>query len=131
MLRKIFMLLIEAAFIAGISSLLYAQVHSGHTQQSAAMSETTSKEVVNVGNEICPVSGEKVGEGGMKPATYDYKGKIYNFCCTDCVEKFKKDPEKYIKKIEEELKTKSEQETQGETGTGHQMHEHMHQGHRH
>jgi YHS domain-containing protein len=63
----------------------------------------------NVGNKICPVTGEKVGEGGMAGATYEYKGKIYNFCCSGCVEEFKKEPEKYIKKIEEELKTNAAQ----------------------
>ncbi|MBF0494670.1 MAG: YHS domain-containing protein [Candidatus Omnitrophica bacterium] len=29
--------------------------------------------------------------------TYEYNGKIYNFCCPMCVEEFKKDPVKYIK----------------------------------
>lgn len=130
MSRKIFMLLIAFAFIAGISRLTYAQTHSGHNQESVSVA--ASKEVVNVGNKICPVSGEKVGEGGMEPATYEYKGKIYNFCCPDCVEKFKKEPEKYIKKIEDELKAESAQKTQEETAAaGHQMHEGMHQGHHH
>jgi YHS domain-containing protein len=35
-------------------------------------------------------------------ATYEYKGKVYNFCCQMCIEEFKKDPQKYIKKVEEE-----------------------------
>jgi len=62
---------------------------------------------VNVGNKICPVSGEKIGE--MGPAvTYEYKGKIYNFCCKACPEEFKKDPEKYIKKVNEELKARQD-----------------------
>jgi len=29
-------------------------------------------------------------------ATLEYKGKTYYFCCDDCVESFKKNPEKYI-----------------------------------
>jgi cytochrome c oxidase subunit 2 len=33
--------------------------------------------------------------------SYAYKGKIYYFCCPMCVEKFAKDPEKYISKIKE------------------------------
>jgi YHS domain-containing protein len=61
----------------------------------------TRKEAANVGNKICPVSGEK-----MK-ATYEHEEKIYNFCCPMCIEEFKKGPEKYIKKVEEELKSKS------------------------
>ncbi|HAZ10517.1 MAG TPA: hypothetical protein DCY56_05370 [Candidatus Omnitrophica bacterium] len=62
---------------------------------------------VDVGNKICPVSGEKVGEG-MESAIYEYEGKIYNFCCAGCIDEFKKYPEKYIKKVDEELEKESE-----------------------
>ncbi|MEI8349560.1 MAG: YHS domain-containing protein [Candidatus Omnitrophota bacterium] len=79
--------------------------HNSHTYAEAeTAAQAVSKEVVNVGNKICPVLGEKVGENGMEPATYEYEGKIYNFCCTACIDEFKKDPAKYIKKIEEEKK---------------------------
>ncbi|MCL4476025.1 MAG: YHS domain-containing protein [Nitrospirae bacterium] len=67
----------------------------------AAEQENTTGQVKKaevVGNEICPVSGEKIDEK-MKQ-TYEYKGKIYNFCCPMCIEEFKKDPEKYIEKME-------------------------------
>ena len=77
--------------IMGPLALVYAQNDSGYSQ-------VVQKEAVNVGNKICPVLGEKIDEG-LK-ATYEYKGKIYNFCCAMCIEEFKKDPEKYIKKIE-------------------------------
>ena len=49
---------------------------------------------------ICPVSGQKSDE--KTKVTYNYKGETYNFCCTICIDDFKKDPEKYIKKIEQE-----------------------------
>lgn len=61
---------------------------------------------VNVGNKICPVSGEKIGVNNMPPATFEYEGKIYHFCCSGCIEEFKKDPQKYIAIINEELKSK-------------------------
>jgi cytochrome c oxidase subunit 2 len=54
----------------------------------------------DVGNKICPVTGEKIDE--KSKATYEYKGKIYNFCCTGCIEEFKNDPEKYIKIVKED-----------------------------
>mgnify|MGYP001574184940 CR=1 FL=1 len=54
------------------------------------------------------MSGEKIDE--KVKSTYEYQGKIYNFCCPSCIEDFKKDPEKYIKKAEEELKSKDSQE---------------------
>ena len=53
-----------------------------------------------IGNKVCPVSGQKIDE--KTKVTYDYKGKTYNFCCVTCVGDFKKDPQKYIKKTEEE-----------------------------
>lgn len=53
----------------------------------------------DVGNTVCPVSGEKIEES--KKATYEYKGKIYNFCCPMCISDFKKNPEKYIEKMEQ------------------------------
>lgn len=59
---------------------------------------------VDVGNKICPVTGQKIDENTK--ATYEYDGKIYNFCCQMCVGKFKGDPQKYIKKIENQNKTK-------------------------
>ena len=31
--------------------------------------------------------------------TYLYQGKVIGFCCEDCIPKFKKDPEKYVKDL--------------------------------
>lgn len=62
-----------------------------------------------IGNKISPVSREKID--GKTKVKYSYKGKTYNFCCATCVDDFKKDSQKYIKKIEEEkLQGKSKQE---------------------
>ncbi len=43
----------------------------------------------------CAVSGEKIKKSEAK-GTYEYKGETYYFCCDNCIESFKKDPEKYI-----------------------------------
>ncbi|MFH1094225.1 MAG: YHS domain-containing protein [Candidatus Omnitrophota bacterium] len=64
---------------------------------------------LEVGNKICPVTGEKVDE--KTKATYEYQGKVYNFCCPVCIDEFKKDPDKYIKKVEEELKGAPEEKS--------------------
>ncbi|MBI3990513.1 MAG: YHS domain-containing protein [Candidatus Omnitrophica bacterium] len=123
MLRKLSGVLIIGLFIFGITGLSFAMMCGGHSQhQQTAQAEpgehkhgegevtaqTTSKEAVNVGNKICPVSGEKIGEG-MEAVTYEYEGKIYNFCCAMCIDEFKKDPQKYIKKVEEELQAESKE----------------------
>ena len=46
----------------------------------------------------CPVMNGKIDE----KIFVDYQGKRIYFCCTGCVEEFKKDPEKYLKKMEAE-----------------------------
>jgi len=45
----------------------------------------------------CPVSGEKIKKSEAV-ATHEYNEKTYHFCCTECKEKFIKNPEKYVKK---------------------------------
>jgi len=48
------------------------------------------------------VTGEKVDMNN--PVTVEYDGKIYNLCCPMCPDEFKKDPAKYIAKIEAQKK---------------------------
>lgn len=47
---------------------------------------------------VCPVLGGNID----KKVYIDYQGKRIYFCCTGCDAEFKKDPEKYMKKIEAE-----------------------------
>ncbi|MGO8761138.1 MAG: YHS domain-containing protein [Desulfobaccales bacterium] len=47
---------------------------------------------------VCPVRGDKIDK-----STYvDYQGKRIYFCCEGCDKDFKKDPEKYLKKMQDE-----------------------------
>lgn len=46
-------------------------------------------------NKKCPVTGEAVDP----KVTIDYKQKVIGFCCQDCVDEFRKSPEKYTKKL--------------------------------
>ncbi len=67
--------------------------------RGAATGQAATAEPANKG-ELCPVSGEEVdAKGGI---AYEYKGKVYHFCCASCVADFKKDPEKYIKKMKDD-----------------------------
>jgi YHS domain-containing protein len=95
MFKKIFVGLIALVLIFGAVKFIFAQ---------------SQDKAVNIGNKICPVTGEKIDE--KTKATYEYKGKIYNFCCAMCIDEFKKDPEKYIKKVEEELQAQNKGEKQ-------------------
>jgi YHS domain-containing protein len=46
---------------------------------------------------VCPVLGNKID----KKVYVDYQGQRVYFCCTGCVEPFKKNPAQYLKKLEE------------------------------
>ena len=50
--------------------------------------------------ETCVVSGEKLGGEMGAPVDYIYNNHLVRFCCNACVETFKKDPDKYLKKID-------------------------------
>lgn len=53
---------------------------------------------LKIGNKvICPVMGTKFIPNSKSPKA-EYKGKAYYFCCSECIEKFNKEPEKYINK---------------------------------
>ena len=67
--------------------------------RASAMVATDTINAVDVKNTKCIVSGSDPMGAGPGP-TAVYKGKIYHFCCDDCVPTFKKDPEKYIKALE-------------------------------
>ena len=82
------------ASVLGIVGLigLSAPLTYGDT---AVVGSATDTKVV--GNETCPVTGEKIDK--QSEVTYEYKGRVYSFCCLACVPEFKKNPEKYIEKM--------------------------------
>jgi YHS domain-containing protein len=47
---------------------------------------------------VCPVRGDTID----KNVYVDYQGKRIYFCCKGCDADFKKDPEKYLKKMQDE-----------------------------
>jgi len=49
---------------------------------------------------LCPVLGNPID----KTVFVDYEGRRIYFCCAMCIDEFKKDPAKYIQKVDEELK---------------------------
>jgi len=99
------MMLVLSAFIFWTVQISFAQENITTEDQPA----------VNVGNKICPVSGGNIDSSAMGSVTLEYKGKIYNFCCAACLEEFKKDPDKYINKVEEELQGGPKEQKQEES----------------
>ena len=87
------------------------------------MEDMEEEMLPEVGNKICPVSGEKVGEMG-DIVQIEYNGKIYNLCCAMCKKDFLENPEKYSKIAEEEvMQNKMEGHEHMEEGDGYG---HMH-----
>ena len=58
----------------------------------------SAAEVKPYPSDVFIVSGNKLGSMGT-PVTIVHNGQEVKFCCKPCVAKFKKDPEKYLKKI--------------------------------
>jgi hypothetical protein len=56
--------------------------------------------------DTCPVSGEKLGSMG-DPVILKHEGREVRLCCPGCIDKFKQDPPKYLKKLDEREKKKS------------------------
>ncbi|HNQ72687.1 MAG TPA: hypothetical protein PKN95_03660 [Verrucomicrobiota bacterium] len=54
--------------------------------------------------DVCLVSDEKLGEMD-DPYVFAYKGQEIKLCCKPCAKDFKKDPAKYLKKLETAAKT--------------------------
>jgi YHS domain-containing protein len=59
-------------------------------------SETASAQIWN---KVCPVKGEEIDANAP---TFEYNGKLIGFCCPGCDSKFQKDPEKYMKNLNED-----------------------------
>jgi len=111
-----------------INSPVYADEkgsHKGSMMDGAMTAEVTESGAIRVGNAICPISKEKVGEMG-DIVEYEHEGKIYNFCCKACLKDFKKDPDKYVKMVDEMMADEEAEvaEEAGEVEDGHGDHDH-------
>ncbi len=57
--------------------------------------------------ETCVVSGGKLGSMG-EPIDYVHNNQLVRFCCSGCVEAFEKNPDEYLKKLNESSSVKSD-----------------------
>jgi YHS domain-containing protein len=92
--------LLLAIWAAGTPALLADETQSGDKVKQ------TEPKAKPYPLKICVVSGDKLGEMG-KPTLLVYKGQEMKFCCKDCIKDFKKDPDKYMKKLAEAVKKES------------------------
>ena len=77
-----------------LSTLLLGLFLVASSKEAAAYPQFLGNKVV------CPVSGESFN---IKPDSKKirYEGKVYFFCCPDCVALFNANPKKYLQVVEE------------------------------
>lgn len=106
MISRMKAILVIVMIIFGLNGVSFAMSCCGNADskndsgQAYAQDSGKESKATDVGNKICPITGETIQKDTK--ATYEYNGKIYNFCCSMCIPEFKKNPGKYIKKITEE-----------------------------
>ena len=98
--------LVAGIYQIGCASAGHEGHNHGHEHSEGLETHDTSSEgsIIDVGNAICPVSGEFISDvGAGNGVQIEHEGKIYNVCCKFCAKDFKKNPEKFIKIIENNL----------------------------
>jgi hypothetical protein len=88
--------------------------HAAHSEAEPAAATTTeqatpisaAKDLPYGGQKTCPVLGEDLASMG-DPIPVQVKGQTIYVCCNGCVNKVKKDPDKYLKKVEAERSGRS------------------------
>jgi YHS domain-containing protein len=82
------------------SALLFTACQKEEAATQTADSESaTAESGESYPLDVCVVSGEKLGSMG-EPHVITHEGTEVQFCCDNCVPKFKEDPAKYLAKIE-------------------------------
>lgn len=89
-------------FMKTLKTLTTALLLTGFFMTSSSFAEEAKKPEKNKPYPMttCIVSGEKLGEMG-KPFIYTHEGREVQFCCKSCLKDFKKEPAKYLKKLDE------------------------------
>ena len=103
-MRLVIICLVVVASIF-ISGTVLAQMCPMSKGQEKAGEECSKIISDCLGNKmVCPVMGT-IFKADKNTKSYEYEGKVYYFCCPECLNKFKAEPKKYI---EEKEKPKSE-----------------------
>ncbi len=111
---------VSLVFASLISLSSAASAHDGHGAANAneatakgQLIPVTEKDAAWVANAkaeypttSCVVSEDKLGGDMGKPADFIYRetgkpDRLIRFCCKDCVKDFNKDPQKYLKTLDE------------------------------
>jgi hypothetical protein len=98
-----------AALLAGLASATTVRAdekkHNHHDQAGASAKDAKAKPYPLA---FCLVSDEKFEGSDMKPVELIHEGQTIKFCCKNCVKDFKKDPNKFLTKLADEVKKQEE-----------------------
>ncbi len=103
------------AFVAAATVLTPAQAHEGH-KKDKERSKDSAQAAADYPVDYCVVSGDKLEDGDMgAPINHTYKqegkpDRLVRLCCKDCVREFNKDPEKFLKMIDDAAAAKAKGE---------------------
>jgi YHS domain-containing protein len=109
------MVKVALAALFGAGLLVWTGCGDGHDHASQQHSEKGTPQVSEKASasqepaskayplKTCVVSGEELGKMG-EPKRIVYEGQEVKFCCPSCEKDFRKDPAKFLKKIEEARK---------------------------
>lgn len=80
----------------------------------------------------CIVSDEAFGGDMGEPLSFVYDGQEYTICCKGCIKSFAKDPQKYVKKLEENKNKSHDKKDEAQDKHKKDAHaEHDHGDHKH
>jgi len=85
-------------FLAGCSKSETKQAQTASEQQAPTGASVAEKVDTDTPQTVCPVMGGPINRG----IYVDYRGKRIYFCCNACVRAFKKNPTKYVARLEEQ-----------------------------
>ena len=80
--------------------LAFATMLVGLTFSGVAADPKTAAQAKPYPLKTCIVSGEKFGGDMGDPYVFTYEGREVKLCCKGCLDDFKKDAAKYVKKME-------------------------------
>ncbi len=96
-MKKTLTVLAAATLLVATPSFIRAD--EGHKHDANSTEKVVDKKAKAYPLDKCIVSDEKLGEHG-KPYVFTHEGQEIKLCCKDCLKDFKKEPAKYLKKLE-------------------------------
>lgn len=101
-------------FFAFVLVISFAGAGMASAEDAPAPKENPAAKADAYPLKTCIVSGEKFGGDMGEPVTITHEGRTIKFCCDGCIKKFKADPAKYLKVLDEAEKKAKEESTKNE-----------------